>query len=178
LPLDVDAVALTGDWLRHAPVGAAALPQQIPPPDSRWQRGEVVQALYLADEADTAWAEWYRHLAEAGIPPACALPRSLWTWAVDVTVADLSDEARLARVGLPVPRPGRRRWPAFQAVGEQLAAEGWDGLLAPSAARPAHAVLCLFRAGPEGRAKPPGARPVGRPRRVAEPPIPPVGMTT
>jgi RES domain-containing protein len=177
VPLDVDAVAVAGRWLRHAPVGVTALPQHVPPPDNRWQRGEVVQALYLADEEDTAWAEWYRHLAEAGIPPAQSLPRALWTWLVDVTVADLSTDERLDRVDLSVPRPGRRGWPAFQAVGEQLAAQGWAGLLAPSAARPAYRVLCLFRTEAEGHAAPSGARPVSRPRRVAEPPTPP-GMTT
>jgi RES domain-containing protein len=178
LPLDVDAAVITGRWLRHARPGSAALPQHVPPPDNRWQRGEVVQALYLADEADTAWAEWYRHLAEAGIPPARSLPRALWTWSVDATVADFSTDQQLERVGLGFPRPGRRGWPAFQAVGEQLGAEGWAGLVAPSAARPSHRVLCLFRTGPDGRAGPSGARPVGRPRRVLDPPIPPTGMTT
>lgn len=178
MPLDVDAVAIAGRWLRHAPVGTAALPVHVSPPHNRWQRGEVVQALYLADEENTAWAEWYRHLAEAGIPPAQALPRSLWRWSVEATVADLSTDERLARVGLHPPRPGRRSWPAFQAVGEQLAAEDWPGLLAPSAARPEHHVLCLFRKGDNGRAAPPGARPVGRPRRISEPPVPPTGMTT
>jgi RES domain-containing protein len=176
--LNVDAVAIAGRWLRHAPVGAAALPIHVSPPDNRWQRGDVVQALYLADEENTAWAEWYRHLAEAGIPPTHALPRALWRWTVEVKVADLSTDERLARVGLSIPRPGRRSWPAFQAVGEQLAAEDWTGLIAPSAARPKHHVLCLFLRQNDGRAAPPGARPVGRPRRVTEPPVPPTGMTT
>ncbi|MDA8282834.1 MAG: hypothetical protein M0Z42_05935 [Actinomycetota bacterium] len=38
------------------------------------------------------WAEWYRHLAEAAIPPASALPRDLWWHQItDLQVADLSD---------------------------------------------------------------------------------------
>jgi hypothetical protein len=93
-------------------------------------------------------------------------------------VADFSTDQQLERVGLGFPRPGRRGWPAFQAVGEQLGAEGRAGLVAPSAARPSHRVLCLFRTGPDGRAGPSGARPVGRPQRVLDPPIPPTGMTT
>lgn len=40
------------------------LPEREPPPDNRWQRGGVVDALYLADDEDTVWAEWHRHLAE------------------------------------------------------------------------------------------------------------------
>jgi hypothetical protein len=30
----------------------------------------VVEAVYLADCEATAWAEWYRALAEAALPPA------------------------------------------------------------------------------------------------------------
>jgi hypothetical protein len=41
---------------------------------NRWQRGAIVDAVYLGDAAETVWAEWYRHLAEAGIPPAARLP--------------------------------------------------------------------------------------------------------
>jgi RES domain-containing protein len=174
LPLDVDALRFDGRAYRHAPPGIAPLARRDPPPDNRWQRGDVADALYLADEPATVWAEWYRHLAELGVPPRQQLPRVLWTWRVTAVVADLSDEARLARVGLPVPRPGRKGWPPFQAVGERLAGDGWAGLLAPSAARPAHHVLCLFRDqdGTRADAEPVDSAP------VAEPPPPPTGMTT
>jgi hypothetical protein len=60
-------------------------------------------------------------------------------------IADLSNEARLARVGLQPPQPSRSEWPSFQAIGEELHAEGWRGLLAPSAARGEGRILCLFR---------------------------------
>ncbi len=151
-----------------------ALPAREPPPDNRWQRGSVGEALYLADSPETTWAEWYRHLAEAAIQPNRALPRRLWRWQVDVEVADLRTAELLARVGLEPPTPGRHRWPAFQAVGERLSREGWAGLVTPSAARPAGLVLVLFRR--DGEVD--GARPYGRPRLVREPPIPPTGMTT
>jgi RES domain-containing protein len=150
------------------------LPHRDPPPDNRWQRGSVVDALYLADSEETLWAEWYRHLAEAGIPPTRAMPRSLWMWEVDVAVADLRDEDQLAAVGLDPPAPGRRTWPPYQDVGERLWREGWPGLVAPSAARPEGQVLCLFRIDDEVT----GARPVGRARVVREPPALPIGMTT
>jgi hypothetical protein len=153
--------------VRQARADAPAWPDRDPPPNSRWQRGSVVDALYLADSEGTAWAEWYRHLAEAGVPPDEQLPRRLWQWDVDL--------ARLDRVGLPVPSPGRRTWKAFQAVGETLWAEGWSGLLAPSAARPRGRSLCLFR---PGGAHAEGARPVGRGRLIERPPAPPTGLTT
>jgi RES domain-containing protein len=118
----------------------------------------VVDALYLAESEATVWAEWYRHLAEHGIPPDRALPRDLWRWRADVEVADLRTEEKLAEVGLPVPTPGRPTWPPFQATGEQAWREGWRGLVAPSAARPAGLTLCLFR---DETGAVEGAEPVG-----------------
>lgn len=107
----------------------------------------MVAGFYLADSPETAWAEWHRQLAELGLRPEQQLPRNLWKLRVDRDrIADLSDADRLAGVGLWLPSPTRREWPAFQAVGERLHAEGWSGVLAPSAARPSVGrVLCLFR---------------------------------
>jgi len=63
------------------------------------------------------------------IPPLAQMPRELWTWQVDVEIADLSTQENLATVGLGTPAPGRRNWPAYQHVGEQLSKEGWAGLV-------------------------------------------------
>jgi hypothetical protein len=175
LAVAVAPVGVRGRWVRHALPGADPLARPDPAPDHRWQRGATVDALYLADTEDTAWAEWYRHLAEAGVPPGAAMPRELWSWSVDARLANLSDGLELHRAELRRPRPGRAGWPAYQAVGEGLAAEGWAGLIASSAARPAHRIVCLFRA-PDGSV--PGAAPLPPPRRVTMPPAPPTGMTT
>lgn len=121
------------------------------------------------------WAEWYRHLAEHGIPPLRQLPRDLWRFDVPVLdVADLSDERRLASAGLSPPLPGRRAWPPYQQVGEKLWRQGWHGLLAPSAARPAGLVLCLFVEDPHTLP----ATPVPPGKVVSEPPAPPTGLRT
>lgn len=133
--VDVAAIAVRGRWLKHTYPDSLALPKRDPPPDNRWQRGDVVDALYLADEEDTVWAEWYRHLAEQAIPPLAQMPRDLWTWEIDIDVADLSTAERLDAADLPLPRPGQRTWPACQHVGESLWNDGWPGLLAPSAER-------------------------------------------
>jgi hypothetical protein len=176
--LDVGAVVIRQRrWRRHTVHGADPLPRRLPPPDNRWQRGAIVEALDLAGDEATVWAEWYRHLAEAGIPPNQQMPRDLWTWAVDpgLEVADLTSAEQLRRVGLPVPRPGRRTWLPYQEVGETLWREGWPGLLASSAARSRDGrVLCLFREAERGLR----ARPLPPPRSVREPPAPPSGMTT
>jgi hypothetical protein len=105
--LDVTAIAVRGRWVKHTYPGSPPLPERDPPPDNRWQRGTGVDALYLADSEETAWAEWYRHLAERAIPPLAQMPRELWTWQVDVEVADLSTVDKLAAVGLGPPTPGR-----------------------------------------------------------------------
>jgi RES domain-containing protein len=172
--LDVAPVTVKGHWIKHTYPGSPPLPARDPPPDNRWQRGDVVDALYLADSEDTAWAEWYRHLAERAIPPLAQMPRELWTWQLDIEVADLSTPEKLAAVGLSQPTPGRHGWHTYQEVGETLAHEAWTGLLAPSAARPAGRVLCLFTS-PHGLR---GATPLPPPRTISEPPPPPTGLQT
>jgi RES domain-containing protein len=172
--LDVAAVTVKGRWVKHIYPGSPPLPERDPPPDNRWQRGDVVDALYLADSEATAWAEWYRHLAERMIPPLAQMPRELWTWEVMVEVADLSKDENLTAVGLSSPIPDQYSWESYQRVGEQLAHDGWAGLLAPSAARPLGRVLCLFRNQSGVR----GATPLLPPRLVHQPPPPPTGLRT
>lgn len=171
--LDVDPAPVKGVWFRHVPAGGAPLHRPKPPSDARWQRGEVVEGFYLADSEETAWAEWYRVLAELAIPPLRQLPRDLWRFDVNVRrVADLSSTERLARVGLEPALPDRRQWPAYQRAGEALFAQGWAGILYRSAARPDGRALCLFRRG----ARLAGVRAKRPPKRVAEPPVPPRGL--
>jgi len=170
--LDVDVATVRGSWFRHVPDGIDPAARPDPPGDNRWQHGGIVDAIYLADSEACAWAEWYRHLAEAGIPPVVSMPRDLWQYKVaELRVADLSDADRLARVGLPLPRPGRRGWGVFQQVGEQLQRDGWAGLLAPSAARPESLVLAVFLRG--GRM--PSELTTTQRTRVTQPPAPSTG---
>jgi len=171
--LDVDATPARGVWYRHVPAGGDPLFRPQRPADGRWQRGHVVEGFYLADSEETAWAEWYRALAELAVPPMRQLPRDLWRFDVDVDrVADLSSREWLQRVNLPLPSPDRRQWPSFQTVGETLFAEGWAGVLYPTAARPGALSLCLLRTAEEL----PGVRPLPPPSRHEEPPVPPRGL--
>jgi RES domain-containing protein len=173
--VDVDVIDVQGTWWRQTPHGGDPLFRADPPSDGRWQRGDVVGALYFADAEDTAWAEWYRALAELAIPPDRQMPRDLWRWDVDVTdVADLSDGDRLGAVDLSPPHPAQRTWPAFQAFGERLWRNGYRGVLAPSAARPRYQVLCLFREAEDVA----GAIPLRPPLTYRRAPAPPSGMTT
>jgi hypothetical protein len=116
--LDVDAGVVDASFYRHIPHDADPLYQPVDPADGRWQHGAVIEGWYLADTPETAWAEWYRALAELAIPPERMLPRDLWPWSVEIEqVALLDTPERLARVGLAaatdfepvVALPGRRR---------------------------------------------------------------------
>jgi RES domain-containing protein len=173
---DSAAVAIRGSRWRHVPLGGDPWHRPVAPASNRWQRGDVVAAMYLADSAETAWAEWYRHLAERALPPMQTLPRDLWRRNVDLErVADLRAPEALAAQELSPPRPTRVAWPPFQRVGEALHEAGWPALVAASAARPSGSVLCVFR---PGTAQPAGIEPVPPPARADEPPAPPRGMTT
>jgi len=166
---------VTGVWWRQDPHGSDPLFRATPPADARWQRGSVVGGAYFGDHEDTAWAEWYRALAEFAIPPERQLPRDLWRWEITLErVANLSDQTRLARAGLALPRPHTSEWPAFQTVGEELWESGFEGVLAPSAARPSQRVLCIFRPTDEI----PGAQPRRPPSPHRHVPPPPTGLTT
>jgi RES domain-containing protein len=171
---DIVRVPLGGTWWRHVPAGIDPLATGSPPGDGRWQRGAQVAAIYLADGEETVWAEWYRMLAERALPPRLALPRDLWRVEVELEpVADLSTAERLAQLGLEQPRPIRSSWPGYQQVGERLHAHGFAGLVAPSAARPAGRVLCVFMPAARG-----ALTAIGPPREVEEAPPPPRGLTT
>lgn len=168
-------MSVAGSWWRQTPHGSDPLWLATPPSSGRWQHGGAVAAIYLADDEQTAWAEWYRALAEIAMPPTHGMPRDLWRWTIAVgEIADVSTPEKLARLDLPVPRPGRRTWAPFQAAGERLHGDGYRGVLYPSAARPDHRALCLFREG----ALIPGAEPQRPPVPHRDPPVPPTGMRT
>lgn len=139
---------------------------------ARWQT-ESWTAAYLADSQETAWAEFYRALAEAGIGPADRMPRVMHSLVVELDrVADLRTEKDRRALGLPRMRQTRCQWPAFQAVGDGLAARGAQGILYASAARTRAVCLCVFETGLVG------LRVVGDPVSVSSPPPPPRGLRT
>ncbi|MGH7922908.1 MAG: RES family NAD+ phosphorylase [Candidatus Dormibacteraceae bacterium] len=139
---------------------------------SRWlapgRRG-----LYLADSAETAWAELYRALAESRRGPIGAMPRDLHRVSVNLDrVADLSAERSRRSLGLPRMRPTEDQWSTFRAVGTRLENVGAQGVLYPSAARTRSLCLCIFEAGLSGLTV------AGEPVRLTVPPPPPRGLRT
>lgn len=165
-----------GIFFRHIPAGGDPLFRPEYPADGRWQRGTAIEGFYLADSEETAWSEWYRALAEVGLPPIRQMPRDLWRFFVDLeNVADLSTEEKLKEAGLPDPVPDRSQWRAFQETGEALAEAGFSGILYRSAARlGSGSSLCVFRRGSNII----GVEPVEAAIRHDEPPAPPRGLRT
>jgi len=134
-----------------------------------------VRGFYLADTEETAWAEWYRHTSELGVPPATRMPRSTWKIAVDVTdIADLTAPGILAAHGMSELHPTRRQWPLTQPVGEAYYRDGCRGMLAPSAAREGGQVLAIFRPVSELQ----GLVPVPPPKHHTDLPPLPMGLRT
>ncbi len=101
MPANIPAVSKTGVWYRHVRAGSPPMPGH-PAPDGRWQRGEQLAGLYVAQDPDTVWAEWCRLLAELGEPPDRWLPRDLWRFSLNLPrVADMSRRPALRALGLP-----------------------------------------------------------------------------
>ena len=135
----------------------------------------MVRGFYLADTEATAWAEWYRHTSELGVPPAQRTPRDTWRVEVDVSdIADLSDMPTLGMHGITELLPTRRHWAATQPVGEAYYVDGWRGLLTPSAAHVRGQVLTIFRPLPPLS----GLRAVPPPTRYTDLPPLPAGLRT
>jgi RES domain-containing protein len=119
----VDLVPVEGTWFRHVYAGVDALALSHGGNGGRFSPPDL-PSLYLADSEPTAWAEWYRWLAEWTRSPAEHLPRDLYRVTVELTaVADLRTGAARERAAAPGRmRPTSAQWPTFQQVGSRLAA--------------------------------------------------------
>ena len=163
-------VPVQGIWARHTAPGVSGIEPHAG--GSRWL-APGTPGVYLADQAETAWAELYRALAESRRGPAGAMPRDLYRVTVSLDrVADLRTERSRRALGLPRLRPSQKQWPAFRAVGERLVVEGAQAVLYTSAARTRSLCLCVFEPGLAGLAV------ADEPVRLLAPPAPPRGLRT
>ncbi len=150
---DVTEITAAHVWYRHVPVGTSPFGRPYPARvrSARWQRNEVVAALYLADSEETMWSEWRRRVADpltgSETYPDDSVPRDVYAFRFELSgVAHLASRARIRRVGLPYPpRPNDDSWQACQEVGHALFHLGAPALLAVSAPLLRGRVLCVFR---------------------------------
>jgi RES domain-containing protein len=113
-------VPVHGIWARHTAPGVGGVEAHTG--GSRWL-APGRPGLYLAHGDETAWAEFYRFLAESRKGPAGAMPRDLHRVTVSLDrVADLSTERSRRVLQLPRMRPSQKQRPVFQTVGERLVA--------------------------------------------------------
>ncbi len=150
-----------------APLFHAAGEPHPSQPDGRWHRSGEGYAQYLALEAAGAWAELIRYERIRAHVRAREYERNLWLVHVEESdIADLRSFAHYTDCGLD-PRTAVAEHVHAQALAEELRADGFRGLLSPSAALSGATNLTLFGeryekvllASPEGWANPqPGVR--------------------
>jgi hypothetical protein len=70
--LDLAALAVSGCWVKHTHPGSPPLPERDPPPDNRWQRGDIIDALYLADSEGNGLGGPLRATSSPGLSQSLA----------------------------------------------------------------------------------------------------------
>jgi hypothetical protein len=165
---DVAWVPIAGTWARQSRPGVRG--DEPAHSEARWHA--LTPRLHTSQTAArrpgaSCTEGWQR----GGSRLEQAVPRELHHVRVDlVRVADLSRERARGVFGLPRMNQSQAQWPAFQEVGEQLAAQGAQGILNASAARTRSLCLCVFEAGLTGLSI------EGAPLRVLAAPPPPRGL--
>jgi RES domain-containing protein len=117
-------------------------------PEGRWHRGgQGLIVQYAALESDGAWAELVRY---EGIRTEqqrvdADMTMRLWQLTIEETeIADLADFDTIEACGLDPAEVVAESHTYCQALADELRAEGFRGVLAPSAAYPGVTNLSLF----------------------------------
>jgi RES domain-containing protein len=119
----------------------------VPSPDQesgRWHRKGQGYAQYLSLSPLGAWAEYARYASVRSVALAAEVRRNMWCVFVRETeIADLSTFDRYSDCGLdPVIAVGEHA--ASQLLADDLRADGFRGVLSPSAALPRVVNLTIF----------------------------------
>jgi RES domain-containing protein len=100
----------------------------------RWNPSRSFAVLYLGTTEETVVAEFHRLAAKQRVAPDSFLPRTLYTYAVDLrNVLDVRVPEHRAALGLDLAGIADDDLQACQAVGEAAFACGREGIAAPSA---------------------------------------------
>lgn len=100
----------------------------------RWNPSRSFAVLYLGTTTETVVAEFHRLAARQLLAPGSFLPRTLYTYDIDLqNVLDLREPENHAALGLDIKSLTADDLSACQAVGEAAFTCGREGIVAPSA---------------------------------------------
>ena len=128
---------------RH-PLGSFADPAVT---DGRYHRVGGTGVWYASDREQTAWAELFRHFTSTGVDPFEVRRRVGAAEVHDLEVLDLCDASVRAALGVGYDDLVGDDHVKSQEVAERARAEGYEGLLAPSAAVHGGKTLVVFAVG-------------------------------
>ena len=110
----------------------------------RWNPSRSFPVLYLGTTKETVIAEFHRLAAKQLLAPDSFLPRTLYTYDVDLqNVLDLREPENRTALGLDIEGLMTDDLSACQAVGEAAFTCGREGIVAPSATG-VDSVLAIF----------------------------------
>lgn len=135
---DVEAVRVTGSWLRSVAVARRRSPLSGSTYAGRWLDAGVSRVLYLGRPRDSIVTEMYRHLVDPveGMTADLVGPRLLFETLVNIhQVADLRHPNALAALGLTLSDLHSEvdDYQACQSAGSRLLSAGYRGVLVQSA---------------------------------------------
>jgi RES domain-containing protein len=141
----IPPVRWQGSAWRHVAIGRPALSGEgARLMGGRWNPSRSFAVLYLGTTTETVVAEFHRLAARQLLAPGSFLPRTLYTYDVDLrNVLDLREAENRKALGLDIEGLAADDLSACQAVGEAAFACGREGIVAPSATG-VDSVLAVF----------------------------------
>lgn len=113
--------------------------------EARWHRRGEPPHLYAADSLDTMWAELGKHLP-AGIDTSQVVVRVGAVHVAGLGVLDVTEPRARFTVGVSLEQLVGNDYTPCQDLADVASAQDYEGILAPSAARPSGCVLVVFAA--------------------------------
>jgi RES domain-containing protein len=115
--------------------------------DGRYHRLGGAGVWYASDREQTAWAELFRHFTSTGVDPFEVRRRVGAAEVHGLEVLDLCDVSVRSALGVSYDDLVGDYYVKSQEVAERARAEGYEGLLAPSAAVHGGKTLVVFAVG-------------------------------
>jgi RES domain-containing protein len=109
----------------------------------RYHRTGAPGVWYGSSQEQAAWAELFRHFADAGVDPF-EIRRRIGRVHVVLEVLDLTDNTVQSHLGINEADLTGDDYNLTQAIADSARAAGYQGILAPSAALPGRETIAVF----------------------------------